>query len=146
MSSEQQLFLTLVTDFVVSVPARAGRCDAAAALSLACVARSQDRHRLACWGWRAMREAERDEIVERENHAALIRRRVRRAVGATGLQVHVNDDVMDWVRHVAREYRVERAVALEALRGPGRAAAEQLRRIVDSVLSEDEDSTSEDEP
>ena len=57
-TSAQQLFLELMTAFVATVPANAGRCDGQAALALACVARSPQRFRLSAWGWRAIRNAE----------------------------------------------------------------------------------------
>jgi hypothetical protein len=58
----QQLFLSLVTEFFSALPVHAGRCDAAAALRLACTARSPQRHQLSCWGWRAMRQCELDAV------------------------------------------------------------------------------------
>ena len=86
----------------------------------------------------------RADIAEQARLSAQVERRVRRAVALTGLRVHLNDDAVQAVRSLAREYRVERAVALHAGRGPHRAASERLRRIVDETVVEDVDSASSD--
>ena len=62
MSESQQLVLNLLTEWFVALPSTAGRCDAIAALRLAIVAKNQHRYRLSSWGWRAMREAECDQL------------------------------------------------------------------------------------
>jgi hypothetical protein len=58
----QQLFLDLTAAWICSCPAKDHRCDAAAAMSLACVAHNPRRHALSAWAWRSMRACEIETI------------------------------------------------------------------------------------
>ena len=87
----------------------------------------------------------RRDLVLHDRLGSQMMRRLRRAVGATGLPVAAGEDVVQWVRRLAREYRVERAAALAARGGDDGAAVGRMRRILDGVIREDVDSTSSSE-
>ena len=71
---EQQVFIELVTLWIASCRPLPFRCDAAAAMSFACVARSGRRWQLSAWAWRAMRQCE----VEHVRHLDEVESRYRR--------------------------------------------------------------------
>ena len=91
----------------------------------------------------------RGEQEEQDLQCVQIQRRVRRAVVRTGLQFNFNDGMVQWVRSLAREYRVERAVSVHARHGDRHGAhreqSERLRRLVAETMREDVDSPSEGE-
>jgi hypothetical protein len=85
-------------------------------------------------------DARRDLVLQDRLGAQLVRR-LRRAVQNTGLPMHSHDSVLQCVRRLAREYRLDRTVAL-AVRGGH--DADQMRRILSAAIREDQDSDSED--
>ena len=107
----QQLFLHLVAEFICTLPATAGRCDAAAALRLAAVAKNPQRYRLSAWGWRAMRQAEVEQLRIMHLHQG----HMDAFLGHVGTFIRSNTDavagsLMSRVRHV-----VSGCAILEAL-------------------------------
>ena len=87
----------------------------------------------------------RRDMLQQDRLSMQLLRRLRRAGGTSGLPVAADADVLQLVRHLSRQYRVERSVALGAGRGLRRGPLETLRRVVDTTYQEDADSSSSDE-
>ena len=85
---------------------------------------------------------QRADLDEQMRLSGQVERRVRRAIGATSLPVDVNASLVEWVRRLSREYRVERSVAVAAGEGYQGVRLERLRQIVDRTCPEDVDSSS----
>ena len=90
----------------------------------------------------------RAEIEELHEQAAVVDRRVHRAIQRTGLPIDPRGDVVQWVRGLSLNYKIERTISAYARqdigRGPpSRERAVQLRRGLVEVLRQDADSASD---
>jgi hypothetical protein len=106
-TSDQQVFIKVVSVYLSAMPTSAGRCDSHAALSFAGIARNPWRHQLASWAWKTMRNCDNElmrVVHQQQDHVDALLADIGTTIRSnTALR---GGSVLSRVQRVVRSYNV----------------------------------------